>query len=540
VDLTRRRLLFAMLGAPAALAACRRGPPDLRFSGKLLGQSADTGHLLRDGLESQPDRLEKVGVAIVGAGASGLSAAWKLARSGLDDFVVLDLEDHAGGTSASGQNAVSAFPWGAHYVPVPQPDDRALLELLAETGTLEGKDAAGQPIIAEEQLCRAPQERLFFAGRWHEGVYPRYGQSREEAAQLQAFEAEVDRWVAFRDARGRRAFTLPSAAGGEGPEIDALDRLSMGDFLAQKGLTSPRLRWWVEYACRDDYGTTLDTTSAHAGLFYFAARVDRPGVRAAELVTWPEGNGRLIRHLAGVAGERLRTGMLVTDVRPAEGGVEIRAFDVARRGPVGFLARHAIVALPRFLVKHVVAPYRSSPPAHFAAFTYSSWMVANVTLRARPREKSFPLAWDNVIHGSKSLGYVVATHQTGKDQGSTVWTYYLPLLDGTPAEARARLLSATWADWAAVVVADLSRVHPEIAEQIENLDVWRWGHAMVRPTVGFLRGGALAAARAPLGDIHFANTDLSGMALFEEAQHWGVAAAESILASRGATFRTSL
>ncbi len=55
---------------------------------------------------------------------------------------------------------------------------------------------------------------------------------------------------------------------------------------------------------------------------------------------------------------------------------------------------------------------------------------------------------------------------------------------------------------------------------------------MVRPTPGLLRGGTLELARAPLGRLHFANTDLSGMALFEEAQAWGVRAAEAILAAR--------
>jgi hypothetical protein len=63
---------------------------------------------------------------------------------------------------------------------------------------------------------------------------------------------------------------------------------------------------------------------------------------------------------------------------------------------------------------------------------------------------------------------------------------------------------------------------------------------MVRPTVGLIRGGALQAARAPLGRIHFANTDLSGMALFEEANHHGVAAAEAVLTARGVPFRSSL
>jgi protoporphyrinogen oxidase len=540
VELSRRALLAALLGVPAASAACSRRPPEPRFSGKLLGQSVDVGHRLREGFRPEPAVLEKVGAVIVGGGVSGLCAAWKLARSGMNDFALLDLEDHAGGTSASGQNSVSVFPWGAHYVPVPRPENRALVELLSEMGVIEGADPMGHPIIAEEQLCRAPQERLFFAGRWHEGLYPRYGESPADRQDLRDFEAEVARWVALRDDRGRRAFTIPSSSGGEAPEIDALDRISMADFLARKGLRSPRLRWWIEYACRDDYGTTLETTSAWAGLFYFAARIERPGGKPADFITWPEGNGRLVRHLSTALGERLRTSTLVTDVRPVEGGVEVRAFNAAQGRPIGFLAEHVIVAVPRFLLRHIVAPYRTDPPAHLAAFSYSPWMVANITLRGRPREKSFPLAWDSVIHDSKSLGYVVATHQAGRDYGPSVWTYYLPLLDGAPAEARQRLYSASWAEWADVVVSDLGRAHPGIADLIEALDVWRWGHAMVRPTVGLLRGGALAAARAPLGRIHFANTDLSGMALFEEAQHWGVAAAEAVLAARGMPFQSSL
>ena len=44
---------------------------------------------------------------------------------------------------------------------------------------------------------------------------------------------------------------------------------------------------------------------------------------------------------------------------------------------------------------------------------------------------------------------------------------------------------------------------------------------------------ALEASRVPLGRIHFAHTDLSGMALLEEAQYWGVHAAEAILRDAG-------
>ena len=529
--ISRRELLGACLGAGVAASACRTRPR-IRFEGELLGQSVARGHRLRDGFRPPPLRRERAGVVILGAGVSGLSAAWRLTRRGVSDFTVLELEDRPGGTSRSGENAVSPFPWGAHYVPAPLDADSALATLLREMHVVEGVDAEGRPVVGEQFLCHAPQERLFFAGAWSEGLYPRYAASREDLRQLRAFEAEMDRLVGMRDARGRRAFVLPTAEAGQIPEVDGLDRMSMAELLDRRGHTSARLRWYVEYACRDDYGCRLETTSAWAGAFYFTSRVERPGARAAELVTWPEGNGALVAHLAAVAGPRVRTGILVTDVVPAPGGVEVHAWDTARQEAFVVEAGHAIFALPQLLAGRLVAPWRERPPAHLAAFGYSPWVVANLTLRGRPAERGFPLAWDNVLHDSQSLGYVVATHQAGRDHGRTVWTWYLPLTDPDPRAARELLLSADWRHWAEVVLADLRRAHPEIESLVERLDVWRWGHAMVRPTPGLLRSGVLEAARAPLGRLHFAHTDLSGMALFEEAQAWGVRAADAVLASR--------
>jgi phytoene dehydrogenase-like protein len=526
--LSRREFLTACLGSSVAMAACKRSPRPLGFEGALLGQDVQRGHRIREGFRPAPVRREKVAIAIIGAGMAGLSAAWKLQRQGERDFMLLELEDHPGGTSASGQNQVSAFPWGAHYVPVPLPESKELIALLGELGAVERVDAEGRPIIAEELLCRAPAERLHIGGVWQEGLFPRLGASNEDLRQLRVFEDEIAKWVAYRDPEGRRAFALPSARSGDAPELTALDQLSMAAWLDARGLRSERLRWFVEYACRDDYGCTLETTSAWAALFYFASRVEKAGGKAAEFITWPEGNGRLVKHLAGVAGSRLRQGVVVTEVRPTALGVELHAFDARTGEAFAIDAGQAIFALPQYLARHLITP----APQGRDDFTYSPWVVANVTLASRPDEASFPLAWDNVLYGSKSLGYVVATHQTGKDYGSSVWTWYLPLTDPDPRVARQLLLSADWKHWADVVVADLSRAHPDIATRIQRLDIWRWGHAMVRPTPGLMRGPTLPRARAPQGRLHFANTDLSGMALFEEAQHWGVTAAEAILAER--------
>ncbi|HYH84095.1 MAG TPA: FAD-dependent oxidoreductase [Pyrinomonadaceae bacterium] len=562
---TRREILAAFLGLPAALAACRGNVEPRLPEGEIVGVSDGIGHLIRDGLRPEPAAWERAGVVIVGGGVAGLAAAWRLARAGFEDFVLLELEQVAGGTARSGEaHGVVPYPWGAHYLPAPLKDNRALVALLDEMRVLEGVDEEGDPVVAEQFLCRDPEERVFYRGRWYEGLYLHAGADAEDARQLQAFNAEVDAWAAWRDARGRRAFASPVANCSDDAETVALDRLTMAEWMDARGFTSERLRWLVDYACRDDYGMTLQQTSAWAVLFYFASRMKKPGAEAQPLITWPEGNGRLVRHLYEKSRARVRLGLAVADVRPLGGdgrgaaeskdeggrmkdesrgvgnGVEIVAVTHDGRSAVGFRADRVIFAAPQFLTKHLIKPYREGAcPSHVAEFEYGAWMVANLFLKDRPRAGlGFPLAWDNVLYESPSLGYVNATHQRGLDRGASVFTYYYPLTDSKPRDARTRLLSAGWREWADVALADLSRAHPDVRRLTRRLDVMRWGHAMIRPRAGFQWGGARAAAQTPFRSIHFAHTDLSGVALFEEAFDHGLRAAEEILAARGMKFES--
>jgi hypothetical protein len=156
--------------------------------------------------------------------------------------------------------------------------------------------------------------------------------------------------------------------------------------------------------------------------------------------------------------------------------------------------------------------------------------VSNLRLRERPASRGFPLAWDNVIYDSPSLGYVVATHQRGLDRGPTVLTHYFPMCD---ADARATLLGLDRDRCAEIVLADLRRAHPEIASLTARLDVMRWGHAMIRPKPGTIFSGARHQAAEPWRGIHFAHSDLSGLALFEEAFYRGIVAAEAVQRALG-------
>jgi len=547
----RREWLAAVLGSAAAgrwLAGCEAGgrgtspPPDL--PGTLYEPARKRGHRLRDHppgaarFQGIPPR--RTAVVVVGGGIAGLAAAWRLRRKGLTAFEVLELEDEPGGTArgATAPPGGLPHPWGAHYVPLPFGDQPALVSLLREVGAVVGTDPEGDPIGDEARLVRDPKERLFHAGYWSEGLWLAPGAGAGDRAELARFQRTLAALVAARDGAGRRPFAIPVAQSSDDPRFADLDRMSATEWLDREGYRSRRLRWLIDYGCRDDYGVGADGASAWAALFYHAARVRRSGEGARPILAWPEGNAALAGHLAAAAGgDRVRTGRLVTDVvpDPEAGLVRVHALVGEDARPEVVLARRVIVALPRFIARRVAAPLRRDKGTAGGDYDppYGPWVVANLHLRKRPGSRGFPLAWDNVLFDSPSLGYVVATHQTFRDHGPTVWTWYLPLSDTDPKAARDKVEDASLADWQAAVLADLAPAHVGLLALVEAIDVFRWGHGMVQARPGVVSDPARRAAAEPRDGVHFAHTDLSGVALFEEAFHHGVRAADEVLGGLG-------
>jgi glycine/D-amino acid oxidase-like deaminating enzyme len=499
MPLSRRQFLSA-----AALAGLTR-KSGVRLAGGFVHETHELGHRLRDGLLStSPRDRQRTAVVIVGGGIAGLSAAWRFTRRGFRDFVLLEMEPEAGGNSRSGSNDITEYPWAAHYVPVPGPHAALVRELFDQLGVrLDGR-------WEERYLCHAPQERLFLHGRWQAGFEPQVGPTARDRDQVARFE---DRMAAF---AATGAFRVPM---GDDAGAAPLDAMSMADWLAREGLDSPWLRWLVDYACRDDYGARAADTAAWAGIHYFASReASEPGP-----LTWPAGNGWITRRLLDRVGAHVRTGQIVTRVAR-----EGRRWIVTT--PEAHWVSDAVVfAAPSFLASRVVADGIATPD-----FQYSPWLTANLTLERWPSERGAPVAWDNVIVDSPSLGYVVATHQSLRTHvPRTVWTYYWALADSAPAASRRWLLAQEWSSLASRILDDLSRAHPDIRECVSRIDICRMGHAMVRPAPGFLGSPARRRLRAGEDRLFFAHSDVSGLSLFEEAQHRGVTAADRALAALG-------
>jgi hypothetical protein len=544
MKITRRGFLQSAAGASAATVGVgavahhvfNHSASDAKttpYPGELLGASAHLGHQLRVKDQFPKPRIfETTQVAIVGSGVAGLSCGWKLQKAGIQDFKILELEATAGGNARSGENRVSRFPWGAHYIPFLSDESVEARELLADLGVITGYDQNDVPIYNDFYICQAPQERLFHYGKWHDGLLPNSGVTVADQKQADDFFAEMKRWSQKRGRDGRFAFSIPLARSSQEPAFLELDRISMAEFMTSNGWVSTTLRWYVNYCCRDDFGTPFEQVSAWAGIHYFAARRGRAsGIEGPGLVTWPEGNAWITRKLSEALGENIGTHSLVYNVEQTRDYVFIDDFNTATQQTRRLRAEHVVMACPRFVAPFLIPELEASMKVDLRHMEYAPWMVANITLQGLPSSGAgAPLAWDNVFYDGRSLGYVVATNQnTQIFTHSTVLTYFLPLDELSPLEERKRAVATSLGQWQELVVADLSRAHPGIASQIQSIDVWLWGHAMIRPLPGFIWGQNRKNLQTPQGRIHFANSDMSGISIFEEAHYHGTQAANAIL-----------
>ena len=541
--LSRRQFFGALAaaGSWAAWSGCSSDQQRQPVPGQIVNEGPPSGHLLRD-VYSWADfaAVESVcDVAIVGGGVSGLAAAWKLRRSGVERILLLDLDDQLGGTSRSGQWGDQVFPWGAHYINIPPAEADCIHEILQDLGVIDGYDAANKPMVAAGTMLRWPHERLFYRGRWTDGLDPFIDASSREREALLSFEDQMLRWALHRGRDGRRAFAMPLRYSTADVKVRRLDQISMAQYLREEGWQDDRLRWLVDYACRDDYGSTAAQVSAWAGIHYYACRFYDYRVHEAypaHTLTWPEGNGHLVAELANRLGKNeIKRQALVARLSEERSQVRLGYVDVASGEKRQLTARAVVYAGKLHTAPYAIVGQPDAQAKAMAAIEYSPWLVAAIFLKE-------PLAaqqttWDNILYDSPSLGYVVADHQQGGS--GRVLMYYWPFVDQL-ADARHALLAQDHSFWTEQIMADLRRVHPELDDLVERVDLYRWGHGMMRPSPGSLWGPMADWRQQSMERIFFASCDATGLPLCEEAMFSGMLAAERAMDCLGVAYSSSL
>ncbi|MEC7984188.1 MAG: FAD-dependent oxidoreductase [Myxococcota bacterium] len=513
--MNRRSFVLSSLALPACQSTT--GPREGSFWGPQIGhfslyQGNRNGHVQKE-----------VDVLIVGAGISGLSAAWRLARENPALRVeVLELAPFPGGTSASLQGDLGSYPLGAHYITIPSKEAFYMRQMLSDMGLCSlQKDKP--PIYNPLNLCLAPEERVYAHERWQLGLWPQFGVLPEETKQYRAFREYCAQLKSTIGIDNKPVFSIPIAYSSQDPQYQRWKTISFYDWLLEEGYTTPKLHWWLEYATKDDYGTALQGCSAWAGLHYFCAR--RPYIAQSvdlgtHILTWESGNGALVQKLLQLMPWKIRYNAIVQSVDAQSGHV----FFIEGKEQKTIRADHIILAIPSAVRANLLEQsWENLPQA-------SPWIVAQIACKELPQSKSgCPYAWDNVLYGSESVGYIVNTHQRGNYGGPSTLSWYLPFYDVDLVKARKQAAKEDWWSIEDRILSEFSLSHRNATEAISRIDVNVWGHGTVRPEVGLHATPLLKNLQAPVSRVHFAHCDLSGISLFEESAWHGVRAAEAVL-----------
>lgn len=494
-----------------------------------VNDNADIAHMMRDGIHVVPSQIIEIPVVILGAGVAGMSAAMHLSQAGMNEYVLLEMGEQNGGNSVSGSNDTSAFPWGAHYLPLPNLNQPELIDFLHRSGIINGFDANQLPVYDEINICFDPEERLFIDGKWRDGIEPESALSSKDIEQLESFHSMMKDYQNSIGSDGKEAFCIPVHLSSRDEAFLKLDEISMADFCKKNGFDSEFLKWYVNYACLDDYGADADTVSAWAGIHYFASRKGKAAnVKTGQCLTWPEGNYRLVQKLQNhIKGQSL-SHQLVYKVDKVNEVYQIDVYDYQLKTYKRYQTKQVIAALPNFVCKRI---FNSALiPDEAVSYHYFPWLVANMKVDYRKLKSSgVRLSWDNVVYGRSSLGYVNACHQHLNYSESLLnLTFYLPIKKGEASESRQWARSQTKENWKQLILTELEMAHPDINEAIIDMQYKLWGHAMIAPVKGFI-SAKLKQTKTPAQGLYFAHSDQSGISIFEEAFYHGIQAAKSFL-----------
>ena len=194
---------------------------------------------------------------------------------------------------------------------------------------------------------------------------------------------------------------------------------------------------------------------------------------------------------------------------------------------------HLILATPQFVNKRLL---NFTKDIVFKEFEYYPWLVANITIN-KPIDLngSSDLSCDNVIYGSKSLGYVNSCHQIQQvTQQKTVITYYYNFCEHSAKQERESIYQKDENFWKAFIIKDLSRAHSNIEELIDEIELYVYGHGMISPTIGFKTSKSRKKLSKGLDNLYFINSDVSEISVFMQAFDNGITAAKKIVGNHGA------
>jgi len=464
---TRRQTIKYLIGGAVAatcpvplLAATTRPVEHLR------GEENKLCHELRDGASFKfPGPSKEHEVAIIGGGPSGLIAAYRLRNA---DFILLEKEPRLGGNAISEQWRGVWYSTGAAY----QMDDE--IEALCQE--------IGMPILRINSVDAAIIHDQLVPDFWHGGI-EKAPYSKESKKSWQQFFADLKAIDVNKDA-------------------EKLDNITFAELLEPYG---GEVTAFFDNFGRNNWGAVTRDTSALIG----AESVQWGGGLLSNRYTWPGGLGRISLALEAAI-ERTVAGRLrknATVLRIEHRGPKV-LINYSENGELKTLAaKAAIIACPKFVAKKVIKDLDDEHMDAFSAMRYQPYVVVNVCFNKVVYNGSYDT---NIPAPSLIVDFNVADWVENRDNKNlnrpSVLTCYVP----RPENERLQILQDSYVrGLGEQVVTLLARWFPGSSRHVEEVHIYRRGHAMYASAPGVLTRLA-PRIRKPLGKLFFAHSDAEG------------------------------
>jgi NAD(P)-binding Rossmann-like domain len=529
--------MASLLGSAGLLAGCNGPQLWDKVNTTVDRPGMVLGHVMRDlstASQTGSDKnnlsfeiAKRCQVLVVGSGIAGLSAVWNLRRQGLKDILLLDGPEYMGNAASYQFTEGQGVPTGAHYLPLPSPESQHVREILKAMGVYAGQLGAERPSYDEAVLVHAPAERLLRKDQWESSLISQNGLSPTGLKQQQQFFELTKILSNTLGDDGKRLFVVPIALASRDPKWMVLDQITFKAWLEQSQYDEPSLLWYLNYCCRDEFGSGLSQVSAWAGLHYFASRAGHASnAEDGAVLTWPDGLASVAAFLAqAIQGQRIAASAL--RLKRQNNGVQVLALDHASKKQFGIHAQTVVLATPLYVAARIDAEIALAFPKWKELVpNYAPWIIGNFKMRRLAAEKSGSgLSWDNVVYGSASLGFVNANHQLIRVNEFTAPTFtsYHAMDNSAATQARQWCANATTEQLLEVASQDLvSAYGTRFWRHVQAAHITVRAHGMPSPFPGFLSNALLTELRKSQGRVWYANADLSGYSVFEEAAWWGM------------------
>ena len=87
------------------------------------------------------------------------------------------------------------------------------------------------------------------------------------------------------------------------------------------------------------------------------------------VLTWPEGNGRLVEHLKYYAKNNVLSSTLVYEIKTENNTVKVLSYNAETNESIHFIAEKVMVCTPQFINKHLFQERKKRCDSHKKQFS---------------------------------------------------------------------------------------------------------------------------------------------------------------------------